>query len=89
MISPKLNSLTSIQAPTPSLSVAKSVPISPSRALLHEGRRISSEEALHPDVGTRMDSRPMNNKIRLSKKPYLLKEAEQYYQIKFCERLPT
>ena len=58
MICPKL---TSIQAPSPSPSVAKSVSISPSRALLHECWRFSSEEAEHPDVGTRMNS--MNDKI--------------------------
>ena len=58
---PKLKPLTFIQAPTPSPLVAKSVLIFPSSALLHERSRISSEEALHPDVGTRMNS--MNNKI--------------------------
>ena len=57
----KQNSLTSIQAPIPSPLVAKSVFISPSRALLHLISSLSSEEALHPDVGTRMDS--MTKKI--------------------------
>ena len=60
-MSHKQNSLTSIQAPTLSPLVAKSVVISPSRALLHLISSLSSEEALHPDVGTRMNS--MNKKI--------------------------
>ena len=68
MICPKLNSLTSIQAPTPSLSVAKSVLIFPSRALLQACMLASLEEAEHPDVGTRMNS--MNNKNAFLKGPF-------------------